>query len=90
MPLDATARTRVGNQWMRENTAVMPAGVTKPTIAATVVAMDTWMDNNQASLIAALPVEFRPASGVPATVIADLFMFVLRRRVGKLRAEEDG
>lgn len=88
MALDATGRLRVGNQWMRENQT--PFNATKPVVRQAVDAMDTWMDNNQASLIAALPAAFRPAAGVPAEVIADLFTAVLRRRVGKLRAEEDG
>lgn len=86
MALDATGRARLMAQWMRENTS--PVAFTKPDLAAAVAAIDDWIDANQASFNAALPQPFR--SSATAAQKSELFGYVLWRRIGKLRASEDG
>jgi hypothetical protein len=87
MALDATARQRVAAQWMRENTT-STSGFNKADLLETVAAIDDWIDANQASFNQALPTAFR--TGATLAQKAMLFGFVLWRRIGRLRAEEDG
>lgn len=87
MALDTSARQRVTAQWMRENTSTT-AGFTKTDLAAAVAALDDWIDANQASFNAALPSAFR--TNATAAQKAALFGYVLWRRIGRLRADEDG
>jgi hypothetical protein len=87
MALDATGRQRVAAQWMRENTS-STSGFNKADLLAAVVAIDDWIDDNQASFNQALPTAFR--TGATLAQKAMLFGFVLWRRVGRLWAEEDG
>jgi hypothetical protein len=85
--LDATGRARVTAQWMRENT-IDVSGFSKADLAAAVAAVDDWIDANQTSFNQALPAAFR--TGATTVQKAWLFAFVLWRRIGRLRAEEDG
>lgn len=86
MALDSTNRGRVAAQFMRDIRGVWPA-ITKPDLAAAVAAIDDWIDANQASFNSALPQPFRSAAD--ATFKAHLFVYVLMRRTGRLRAEDD-
>jgi hypothetical protein len=83
--LDATNRARTVAQWMREN--IETCTFTKADLAAAVAATDTWVENNTAAFVAALPLPFRTAS--TATQKTLLFCYVLMRRAGKLKAQED-
>jgi hypothetical protein len=85
--LDATARTRTRNEWMRRQVETL-AGVTKADLQAAVDATDTWIDSNQAAFNAALPATFRNNATLSQKTL--LFCFVARRRAGDLHAEEDG
>jgi hypothetical protein len=87
MALDATARQRVAAQWMREN-VISVSGFSKGELLEAVGAVDDWIDDNQASFNQALPTPFR--TGATTVQKAWLFAFVLMRRIGRLRAEEDG
>lgn len=84
--LDSTSRARTTAQWMRENTTT--AGFTKADLRAAVDATDEWIEDNTASFVAALPAGFRTNS--TAAQKAWVFAFVLWRRIGRLRSEEDG
>lgn len=85
MALDATGRARLLAQWMRENTDPIP--VDKPALVAAIAAIDDWIDANQASFNSALPQPFRSAA--TTAMKAQLFGYVLWRRINKLRANED-
>lgn len=87
MALDATARARVAAQWMRENLTSI-TGFTKADLRAAVEAIDGWIDANQSSFNQALPLEFRTGATVAQKV--SLMAYVLWRRIGRLRCEEDG
>lgn len=84
--LDATNRARTAAQWMRTN--LESATFSKAELRAAVDATDQWIEDNTASFVAAIPVGFRTKSS--ATQKTLLFVFVLMRRAGRLRAEEDG
>lgn len=84
--LDATNRTRLGNQWMRFNTE--PCAFTKADLAAAVNATDNWIDGNQSAYNAALPLPFRTAASLQQKTL--LFCYVAMRRAGILHAVEDG
>ncbi|MEV0149101.1 MULTISPECIES: hypothetical protein [unclassified Nonomuraea] len=87
MALTAVNRTRVLNQWMRDNTIALPA-VTKADLAAAVAAMDDWLDANVTSFNAAIP---QPARAQLTTAMKyEVLTYILMRRSGRLRAEEDG
>lgn len=86
MPLDATGRARTAAQWMRENQG--PTPFSRADLVAAIAAVDDWVDANQASFNAALPVAVRGANTTAAQKI-DLLLYVLLRRQGRLRAEED-
>lgn len=87
MALTAVNRARVLNQWMRENTAPLPA-VTKLDLAAALAAMDDWLDANVASFNAAIP---QPARAqLTTTMKYEILTYILMRRAGRLRSEEDG
>lgn len=87
MPLDATGRFRALAQFMRD-TALPMSGITKPDLVAALAAIDDWVDDNATSFNQALPLPFRTAASLELKVL--LFTYVLMRRVGRLRAEEDG
>lgn len=87
MALDAPGRARVAAQWMREQ-LTPTSGFTKADLTAAVAAADDWMDTNQASYNTALPVGFR--TNATTAQKAELFAYVLWRRIGRLRAQEDG
>lgn len=83
--LDATARARTAAQWMREN--LTACTFTKPDLQAAVAAADQWVEDNSTSFNSALPVGFR-TEATAAQKIAVLG-YVLWRRIGRLRAQED-
>ncbi len=84
--LDAQARARTVAQWMRENTTA--TAFSKPDLVAALAATDDWIEANATAFNQALPVAFR----TNATLIQKnmLFAYVLWRRIGRLRADEDG
>lgn len=84
--LDATHRARVAAQWMRDNAS--PTAFDKPALAAAIGAIDQWVEDNTASFNTALPLPFRTAA--TAAQKAELFGYVLWRRIGRLRTQEDG
>jgi hypothetical protein len=86
MPLDATNRTRVGNQYQRDQSTL--CAYTKPQLVAAVAAVDDWIDTNTTSLNNALPAAFRNAATAPQKAL--LYAYVFMRRAGVLRAQEDG
>lgn len=83
--LSETARQRVIAQWMRDNRSAV--AFTKPDLAGAVAAIDQWIEDNTASLNAALPAGFRSNATLAQKI--DVFCDVLRRRAGKHRAAED-
>ncbi|MEU4224299.1 hypothetical protein AB0F17_08400 [Nonomuraea sp. NPDC026600] len=86
MPLlDATHRARTAAQWMRENTTTCT--FTKASLHNAIGAADQWVEDNLASFNNALPAGFKAAA--TAEQKADLLGFLLWRRIGKLKAEED-
>lgn len=84
--LSSNERFRVTAQWMRENKEI--CSFTEAELRAAVDATDQWIEDNTAAFVAALPVGYRTKSS--ATQKTLLFVFVLMRRSGRLRAEEDG
>jgi hypothetical protein len=87
MALDATSRARTLAQWMREMDDPC-TGLTKPDLVAALAAIDDWIDTNQASFNTALPQPFRGSATTAMKM--RLFAYVLWRRAGRLRAQEDG
>jgi hypothetical protein len=83
--LDATARARTAAQWMREN--ITSCSFTKTDLQAAVAAADQWVEDNTASYNTALPQPFR--SSATADQKAWVLAYVLWRRIGRLRAQED-
>lgn len=86
MALDTTALQRVAAQWMRENTSA--TAFTKPDLLAAVAAIDGWVEANLTGFNAALPQPFRGSATTAQK--AELLAYVLWRRIGRLRASEDG
>jgi hypothetical protein len=66
---------------------ICPGGITKPQLAAAIAAIDDWIDSNQASFNSALPTAFRTTATTAEK--AELFGYVLWRRIGKLKTQED-
>lgn len=86
MALSAGERQIVANTVMRDNEN--PYGAfTKAELRTAINATDQWIDDNQASWVATLPAAV--ASGTTAAQKAQIFAYVLMRRFGNLRAEED-
>lgn len=83
--LDATHRARTAAQWMRENRS--DCAFTKPQLNAAIAAADQWVEDNLAAYNTALPAAFR--TGATTAQKAALLGYVLWRRIGKLKAEED-
>lgn len=84
--LDATGRARCRAQYMREQPT--SGGLTKADLAAAIAAADQWCEDNQASYNTALPTPFRTAATTAEKAM--LLCYVIMRRQGRLRAEEDG
>ena len=84
--LNAQARARTVAQWMRENTSEVT--FSKADLAAALAATDDWIEANATSFNQALPVAFR--TNATLTQKNSLFAYVLWRRTGRLRADEDG
>lgn len=83
--LDATARARTTAQWMREN--LEASAFTKADLVAAIAAVDDWVEANQTSYNTALPQPFR--SSATAAQKVTVLAYVLWRRIGRLRAQED-
>lgn len=82
-------RIRTALQWMRDaSTAQEPCAFTKPNLQAAVNAVDQWVEDNTTSFNAALPLPFRTAA--TAAQKTAVLAYVLWRRIGRLRAAEDG
>jgi hypothetical protein len=83
--LGTEARRRVAAQWMREN--VTETSFDKNALFAAVAATDDWIEANTPSFNSALPQPFRGQATTEQK--AEIFAYVLWRRVNKLRAQED-
>lgn len=83
--LTEQGRARVAAQWGRDNET--PVAFTKPDLAAAVAAVDDWVEANTPSFNQALPLPFRTSA--TAAQKAEIFAYVLWRRVGRLQAAED-
>jgi hypothetical protein len=83
--LPALDRTRVAAQFMREMTT--PSSYTKAELNAAIAAADDWVEANAAAYNTALPVAFRTNASVGHKAL--LLAYVIMRRNGKLRANED-
>lgn len=79
-------RTRTGAQWMRLNTS--PTAFSKSDLSAAINAIDQWVEDNTISFNSSLPIPFRTSATVSQK--ANLLAFILMRRNGLLRTEEDG
>ena len=79
-------RRRIWAHIMRQRGEVPPT-IVKPELRAAVNAVDAWVDGNTASFNAALPEPFRSAATPEQKAM--MLMFVVMRRAGKLRTEED-
>lgn len=86
--LDETNRWRVWAQSMRESVFGTLAGITKADLRAALNATDDWIDANQSSFNAALPLPFRTAATAQQKTL--LFVWVAMRRAGLHKAAEDG
>lgn len=84
--LGAQARARIAAQWMREN--VTQTSFTKADLAAAVGATDDWIEANSVAFNQALPAGFRTTATAEQKM--EIFAYVLWRRIGRLRASEDG
>jgi hypothetical protein len=84
--LDETARHRVSAAFQRDNTEASPFA--KSQLRAAVDAADQWVEDNQTSFNQALPVAFRTSASTAQKVM--LLGYVLWRRIGRLRTDEDG
>lgn len=87
MAMTATDRARCMAQVMRLASEDW-VGMTKSDLLAAVDAVDDWCDANQASYNSSLPLIFR--TNATAQQKSLLLCYVVMRRVGLLRAEEDG
>lgn len=84
--LDSTNRARCRNQFMRDT--LVSAGITKADLQAAVNAVDQWCEDNTAAFNTALPLPYRTAANTAEKAM--LLCYVIMRRNGRLRAEEDG
>jgi hypothetical protein len=82
--MDAINRARCAAQFMRE---VALPGLVKADLTAAVAAADDWVEANSAAYNTALPQPFRNVAST--TVKGLLLCFVIMRRNGRLRAQED-
>lgn len=87
MALPTAEQIKVASQLLRDNTQPLGA-VTKGNVFDAVVATDTWIDVNYALWHATLPLAVQ--TGLTATQKSWIFAYVLMRRIGTLRVEEDG
>ena len=86
MPLlDATHRARTAAQWMRENTTTCT--FTKASLHSAIGAADQWVEDNLISFNNALPAGFKAAATAEQKAL--VLAYVLWRRIGRLRAQED-
>lgn len=84
--LPAQDRARVSAQYQR-SASLGSVAFGKLALAAAVAAVDGWVEANQAAFNAALPVGFRTTATPEQKSL--LLAYVVMRRVGLLRAEED-
>lgn len=93
MALDATSRSRLLGQVMRQAQLGEVTGITKPDLKAAIDAVDDWVDAAQGALAppvgfnAALPQPFRSAATVQQKAL--LLCWVVMRRAGLLPTPED-
>lgn len=80
MALTAQQQLDLRQYFARVNTD--PCAFVKADLAAAIAATDTWITNNQASYVAALPAAF--AAGSDAAQKSLLFVYVLMKREGLL------
>lgn len=74
-------RSNAHTEWMRTNAMTQSATCTKALALQTISAIDQWVSDNQAALIATLPTAARPANGgYTSAQLAQMFVLVLRRR----------
>lgn len=87
--LDAINRARTAAQWFREvgNLTNEELTAEKAAIRQAFGEMDDWLEANQASLNQAINIQAR--QGLRAVHKLSMLMFLLERRMNKLRAEED-
>ena len=78
-------RRRIWAHLMRRGQ--FPGDISKSDLRAAVDAIDTWVEDNTASFNTALPTTYRTSAD--ADQKAALLMYVVMRRSGKLRTEED-
>jgi hypothetical protein len=71
---------------MRENR--MPIDAPKDSVRAAADYTDQWIEDHTADWVSGLPPAFR--TGTNAAQKIALFAFVLWRKAGRLRADEDG
>ncbi len=76
--LDEGERTDAWARFMQDNTEDTP--FTKPELRDAVDATDDWIEDNQASYVAALPAPFRTQSTLAQKV--QLFTYVTAKRFG--------
>ena len=81
-----TDRARTAAQINRDN--LTACSFSKVDVRAAVDATDQWIEDNTASWNSSLPTGFSTTAS--AAQKAWLFAYVLMRRIGRLRAEEDG
>ena len=79
--------TKIASQLLRDNRQPL-GGITKGQVFDTVKATDLWIDANVASWHAALPAQ--AMTGLTQVQRNWIFAYVLDRRIGRLRVEEDG
>ena len=84
--LSFTERARVFAQWMRENRT--PTAFSKTDLQGAVNATDDWIEANVSSFNQALPAGFRSSATIGQKY--EIFAYVLMRRIGRLRVDEDG
>jgi hypothetical protein len=86
--MNAQDLARTVAQYMREQVAIITPSLTKVDLRAAVAAADQWASDNANGYNSALPVPFRTTAS--AVEKAMLLAYVVMRRAGRLRAEEDG
>lgn len=87
--LPALDRARAALQFMRDSSLSQEScGFTKADLQAALGATDQWVEDNTTSFNTALPQPFRGQATTAQKTM--LLAYVLWRRIGRLRAAEDG
>ena len=85
MALSEQDRQRTVAQWQRDNKSTVSA--LELELRTALGAIDDWVDAVQANFNQAIPADIR--SKLSTSQKIDLLMYVLLRRQGRLKAEED-